>query len=381
VRWSRTLAAAYLALLTGKAAAALVGARRAPAAREPAARELDDVLVAQPVLSGDPDLRAALEDNLRALAGARFCWLVDDDDPEGQRVCHDLASGHACVDVVVCAPAPLGVNPKLWKLQRALDSADDDTVVVVLDDDTRLPRASLGALLGGLGQGPGEGTVATGLPSYLPADGLWGRLVEQFVANNAALTYLPLRPITLNGMTWAARAGDLRRLGGFEPVLHSLTDDLAVAGLVLDARERIVQTASPQWVSTHVPDAGSYARIMHRWFLFATLLLRRQPPRMVATISALHGLPPLLLWAVLLGARRDPRAFLLVLAARAGTLAAVQRLVHGRVLHRPLVSLAAELAQPLHLAHASVRRTIVWRSRTFRVLDERHFVPVERTVR
>jgi ceramide glucosyltransferase len=377
MRWSRTFAAAYLTLLAAKTVAALIGARRAPAAREPAAAELGTVLVAQPVLSGDPGLRAVLDDNLRELAGARFCWLVDDDDPEGRRVCRDLAARHERVEVVVCPPPPAGVNPKLWKLQRALDSAADDTVLLVLDDDTRLPRPSLGALLDGLH----DGTVATGLPTYLPADGLWGRLVEQFVANNAALTYLPLRPITLNGMTWAARAGDLRRLGGFEPVLHSLTDDLAVAGLVLDAGERIVQTASPQWTTTEVPDTGTYVRIMHRWFLFATLLLRRQPPRMVATISLLHGLPPLLLWAVLAGARRDARAALLVLAIRAVTLAAVQRRIHGRVLHRPLVSLAAELAQPLHLAHASVRRTIAWRSRTFRVLDETHFHPVERAAR
>jgi ceramide glucosyltransferase len=366
-RWA---AAAYLALLAGKGVAALRGARRAPAAREPSSAELHTVLVAQPVLSGDPGLAAALADNARELAGASFCWLVDEDDPEGQRVCSSLAADFARVDVVLCPPVPDGVNPKLWKLQVALDSAADDTVLLVLDDDTRLPRGGLGALLDGLERA----TVATGLPTYLPADGPWGRLVEQFVANNAALTYLPLPPITLNGMTWAARAGALRRLGGFTPVMRSLTDDLAVAGMVRQAGEVIAQTASPQWITTTVPDAASYVRIMHRWFLFATLLLRRQRLPMTTAVTVLHGVPPLLLWVALL----DPPSALLVLGVRAGVLAAVQRRIHGKVLHRPAASVAAELAQPLHLVHATLRRTIVWRSRRYRVDSETDFRPVSR---
>lgn len=387
-------AAAYLALLGGKTVAALRGARRAPAARVPAPAELGRVVVAQPILSGDPGLRDGLADNLRELAGARLVWLVDDDDPEAQRVAADLADHH--VLVISCPPAPDGVNPKLWKLQIALEKCGDDDTLVVLDDDTRLPAASLGALLSGLE----DGMVATGLPAYLtgnPRTGRaifrppssnfpgrpgkstqWARLVEQFVDNNAALTYLPMKPVTLNGMTYALRVSDLRRLGGFEPVLRSLTDDLAVAGLVHSAGGSIVQTASPQWIATTVDGPEQYARIMHRWFLFATILLKRQPPAMVAAISGLHGTPPLLLWAVILGSARarSPLTAAVVLGIRAATLVGVQKRIYGRTLHRPVTSVVAELTQPAHLAHASVRRTITWRTRRYRVVDDADFTAV-----
>ncbi|WP_206050892.1 glycosyltransferase [Nocardioides speluncae] len=356
--------AAYLALLGGKTVATLRGARQAPAPRAPSDEELGRVVVAQPILSGDPGLRDALADNLRELAGAWLVWLVDDDDPEAQRIAAELADHH--VLVISCPPAPDGVNPKLWKLRRALEKCGDNDVFVVLDDDTRLPAASLGALLDGLE----DGMVATGLPAYLPSETLWARLVEQFVDNNAALTYLSLPPVTLNGMTYALRVRDLRALGGFEPVQRSLTDDLAVAGLVHGAGGRIVQTASPQWIATTVDGPEQYARIMHRWFLFATILLKRQPPGMVAAISGLHGTPPLLLWAVLAGSvrSRKPWPALVVLGVRAATLAGVQKRIYGRSLHRPVTSLVAELTQPVHLTHASVRRTITWRTRRYRVV-------------
>ena len=336
-------------------------------------------MVAQPVLSGDPGLRGTLADTRDGLAGARVTWLVDHDDPEGREVCAGLADGRDDVTVDVCPPAPEGVNPKLFKLARALATLDDDDVLLVLDDDTRLPAASLGALLTALGPAAAaRPVVATGLPAYLPAEGPWGRLVEQFVDTTSALTYLTSTPLTLNGMTWAARAGDLRRLGGLEPVLHDLTDDLAVARLVLGGGGRIVQTASPQWVSTTVPTAGDYVRLLHRWMVFATILLRRQPPCVAARVVALHGLPPVLLGVAVVGGAvaGAPLTAALVVVGRSLVVAGVQRRVLGRVVHHPLLSLAAELLQPLHVAHAVTRRTVRWRTRTYRVVDATTFRPV-----
>jgi ceramide glucosyltransferase len=380
-RLTNAAAFGYLALQSGKAVATLREASRAPAAVEPSGAAIADVVVVQPILSGDPGLEEALRDNLLALAGARFCWLVDEDDPEAQRVVGLLADQLARsgdtgtrLEVVVCAPAPDGVNPKLAKLQPALDAAGDDEVFLVLDDDTRLPRTSLGALLGGLDRA----TLVTGLPGYLPGRTVWARLVEQFVDNNAAMTYLPMAPVTINGMTWAMRVADLRAIGGFTPILRNLTDDLAVAGVVLGSGGTICQTASPQWITTSVDDAGHYVRLMHRWMLFANLLLRRQPPTAVAQISVLHGTHPNLLWAVVVGSVRERRVapLLALLTGRALLLRHLQRRIHGRTLHRPALSIVSELAQPLHLGHGAVQRTIRWRTRTYRVRSDDDFSPV-----
>lgn len=366
-----TLAAlGYLGLQAAKAAITLRTASRAPAAVDPGDDAIRKVVVVQPILSGDPGLEDALRDNLLALDGARFCWLVDEDDLEAQRVVARI--GHVDrVEVMLCPPTPDGTNPKLAKLQPALDRAADDEVLLVLDDDTRLPRASLGALLGGLE----SATLATGLPAYLPGSTPWAQLVEQFVDNNAAMTYLTLAPVTINGMTWAMRVADLRALGGFTPILRNLTDDLAVAGAVLRSGGTICQTASPQWITTTVDSPGQYVRLLHRWMLFANLLLRRQPVRTVAAISVLHGTHPNLLWAVVVGAVRErrPGPLLAVLGGRALLLRLVQRRIYGRSLHRPGVSLASELVQPLHLAHGAVQRTIRWRTHTYRVVADDDF--------
>jgi len=372
-RWLAPAAAAYLALQAGKTAAALRAAARAPAAAEPADDEIAQVVVVQPILSGDPGLEDVLRDNLLALDGARFVWLVDEDDPEARRVVDRIGPAPR-LEVRLCPPAPDGVNPKLAKLQPTLEACADDEILLVLDDDTRLPRASLGALLGGLRRA----TLATGLPAYLPGRTPWARLVEQFVDNNAALTYLPMAPVTINGMCWAMRVADLRALGGFAPLLRNLTDDLAVARAVQRGGGTICQTASPQWITTSVDSPGHYVRLLHRWMLFATLLLRRQPVRTVAAISTLHGVHPSLLAAVLAGSlrARRPGPLAALLTGRWLLLRLVHRRIYGRSLHAPAPSLVSELLQPAHLVHGATQRTIRWRTRTYRVRADDDFSPV-----
>ena len=103
----------------------------------------------------------------------------------------------------------------------------------------------------------------------------------------------------------------------------------------------------------------------------------------MAQISVLHGTHPNLLWAVVVGSVRERRLLplLLVLGGRALLLRHLQRRIHGRVLHRPVLSVVSELAQPVHLAHGAVQRTIRWRTRTYRVRSDDDFSPVGRPVR
>lgn len=374
------LAAAYLALQVGKSLLALAAARRQARELPPAIGA--GVAIAQPILSGDPRLAAVLEANVRELPAARFLWLVDTDDPEAQAVCRDLAGRHpeAKIEVLVSPPPPDRINPKLWKLERARPLVRE-AVFLVLDDDTRMPAATLAALLDALSTHP----LATSLPGYLDDGRRPSRLLAQFVNNNAALTFLPLLPVlpplTINGMAYALRTDFLDSLGGFAPLLQSLTDDLAVAERVLAAGGRIYQSARPHWVETTVRDGRHYLQLMHRWFLFALLLIRKQRIGIAALVSALGTLPPLLLGALLLAVAASPSgpaAGLLVLtfALRSLGLATLQRAVYGRRLHAPLSSLLSELTQPFHLLHAVAWRRIVWRTRRYRVYDDRHFEAV-----
>jgi ceramide glucosyltransferase len=167
------------------------------------------------------------------LPAAHFLWLVDADDPAGEGTCRTVAATApgTRIDIVVLPPAPAGTNPKLWKLEAAR-AATDAPAFLVLDDDTRMPAATLAALTAALERHD----LATSLPVYRAGAGWPSRLLAQFVANNAATTYLPLvpwlAPITINGMAYLLRRSRLEAMGGFAPLFPHLTDDLAVAARV-----------------------------------------------------------------------------------------------------------------------------------------------------
>jgi ceramide glucosyltransferase len=130
----------------------------------------------------------------------------------------------------------------------------------------------------------------------------------------------------------------------------------------------ICQTPYPQFIATSVHDLRHYRALMHRWFVFALLLLREQSAAWTLAITVLHGLPPLLLWTMLIAASASVSAslaLLFVAALRAVTLIAVQRKLTGRSRHSPLLSIVSELLQPLHLLHALVSRRILWRTRRY----------------
>jgi ceramide glucosyltransferase len=421
-------AGTYLILLTGKAILALRYARSYPKPQptaSPRRQDLAKATIVQPILSGDPDLEAALADNLRQLPEARFLWLLDADDDEADRVTARLQRAHPAqrIERCTCPEAPPGINPKLFKLERVRDMVTDGAFVVV-DDDTRLTREGLAALLAALDpldpidtgealdardpSGAPEAldaqtrtharrrTLATGLPCYLDRDGLPSRLLAQFVNNNAALTYLPLLafapPPTINGMTYAMTPSGLRAIGGFAPLWGNLTDDLALARRVLSTGGTIAQTPYPQFIATTVRDLRHYRALMHRWFLFALLLLREQSTAWTVIITLLHGVPPLLLWLTLIativvpvgeglflragaGSRLALMATLALVVFRAVTLMMVQRMITGRSRHAPVLSIVSELLQPLHLIHALCQRRVTWRTRRYEVRANDDFRP------
>jgi ceramide glucosyltransferase len=208
--------------------------------------------------------------------------------------------------------------------------------------------------------------------------------LAQFVNNNAALTYLPLlpaiAPVTINGMCYGLRCDYLRGLGGFGPIRHVLTDDLAMAERVRAQGGRIRQSIARVEVQTNLRDCRHYVQQMHRWYLFALLLFARQRIALNIVLGLLYAAHPLVLWALFIRAAVQPSATGLLtiaalLALRAAVLAMLQKNLTGRPRMRPLLSILSELLQPLHFLHALCRRTIAWRSRCYRVRANDDFTP------
>lgn len=375
------LAAFYVSVLLLKAWLALSYADTLPESPQDSLPPGTLTLV-QAILSGDPLLQTRLEANLRALPEQDFLWLIDDDDAEGQRLATALKAAHptARLRVESCPPCPDATNPKLWKLQRAAGLVQTP-LFCVLDDDTTLPEPSAVALA----VAAAHHTVATGLPCYLSSGDVPSGLLSQFVNNNSVFTYLGtsrlLPPFTLNGMGYVLRREELAGIQNFEPILHELTDDLALATLVLKQGGSIQQSKAPLHVQTGLRNFSHYLQLMHRWYLFTLLLLQRQSIPVQMLIFVLHGLPPILFIVLLIHVLVSASVvawlcWVCVLVIRAWVITAMHRRFFKLPLHRPGLSVLSELMQPVHLVHALTCRTIRWRTRRYKVRDTNDFSAV-----
>lgn len=338
----------------------------------------EKVTIIQPILSGDPTLASVLETNVIALEQASFMWLIDDNDAVAKNIVNHIQQCYPDKKITVRSfpQAPEGINPKAFKLEHAWREADNE-VILVLDDDAMLSAAALAQLLAEMG----EDTLVTALPYYTQTGSRYSALLAQFVNDNSALTYLPLLPwlppLTINGMCYALTTKTLASVGGFAPIQHHLTDDLAMASLLNQHQIRLIQSTALVKIQTHLSNGKKYIQQMHRWFLFATLLLREKPLKINVLIFLLQGLHPLLLWLMLLNAFSHPLIFIGCLAIRQLAIAKVQQEMTADIRARPVLSLLSELLQPLHLFHALCNRTIVWRTRRYRVLDNKRFISDE----
>lgn len=333
------------------------------------------VTILQPILSGDPTLGATLRANVIALEQADFVWLIDDDDEVARMTANQIKQQLAARNIIVmsCPAAPQGVNPKACKLERAWPEVRND-IILVLDDDAILSPEAFTLLISEVG----TDNLVTALPYYAASKECYSALLAQFVNDSSALTYLPLLPylppLTINGMCYALSRKTLEKVAGFAHIQHHLTDDLALASLLNQHQIRLTQSIALVKIHTDLASGKKYWQQMHRWFLFATLLLREKSLKINVLIFLLQGLHPLLLWGVLLLAFSHPLVALACLTLRHLALRKVQLALTEDIQPRPLLSLISELLQPLHLLHALCNRTIVWRTRRYRVFSNKNFV-------
>ncbi|MEO1526243.1 MAG: glycosyltransferase [Planctomycetota bacterium] len=366
------LLALYMSILTLKCGLALIALRTT----QTRGGGVDDAIasqitVAQPILSGDPNLPIVLRRQLEGLPPeVEFIWLIDEADTEGRRIATELAAEFKQVHVEYCPPCAIDENPKTFKLSRALNKCRRRWFVV-LDDDTEIAKESLVVAVESLA----ESQLYTGLPAYSVPDSGWGRLVAHFVNSHSILTYLPplvfAEPMSLNGMFYVVETERLRSVGGFDPLLHELCDDYALHRYVTKQGWKVTQGATFQRVSTSVDSFRSYWRLMHRWLVFSLLLTRDQALSRKIYLVTMLALPPLLLLVAVPLSLVHPISALVMacaLVVRHSLLRGMQ-VVAGMPLERFGfgLSLCAELFQPFQMASALWDSSIVWRGQRIRL--------------
>lgn len=369
--WYIFLAVVYAALNLGRLLLALSERQRKRATGSTPQPE-QAVTVLQPILGGDPALVDCLAANLRQAGGARYIWLLDSNDKEGQAAAGEALARAAAagikadVNLDIAPPPAPGLNPKAAKLARGLTKVET-TFVAVLDDDSMVAVGALGRAAGLAA----PNCLVTGLPLYAARSSVWSRLVTGFVNANATLTYLPASRLglsrTVNGMFTAMRTEDLRRLGGFTAIDREVTDDYALARLFRNDGGRVVQADMPVTIVTSVENADHYFSLMRRWMVFARLYLRENISVSLLALVLLPGLLglPLLLAAALAGLG----ALLAAVILMAVKALAVQQLRGGGPPTDLIFDLMAELLMPVHAFTAALGgNRILWRGRRM-VLD------------
>lgn len=361
-------AAAYLVIHFAKAILSLRYFNKHQETQEAAA----SVTVLQPILGGDPFLETALKNNLNSAPdNAHFLWLMDIDDQPGNQAAERVATEFPNrVSILRCSPCPREMNPKAWKLHSVLDSIESD-FVAVLDDDTTLNAHHLNRAISKLN----KCDIYTGLPHYTAGNSFWSSLVAHFVNNNSIVTYLSLlnwiRPITINGMFYVMRTSTLLGYGGFKPILHELCDDYAMAKLVRKHQGRIYQGVTSQTVQTSVNGGRRYFQIMHRWFVFANVLVNDQSFAMKCLLLMILGLPPLLFigsFALLAGGWWGLLALIVILAIRHLVIISLHRkFFPERIPHSFGMSIISEFLQIPHYIHSRISPVIQWRRHRIRV--------------
>lgn len=368
----------YLLILLFKAVSALAYAKKN--------RELgtcdDPVTVLQPILGGDSLLQNTLKANVQKTGtNVQFLWLLDQDDIQGwtaAQSAHKLAPDR--ISLITCPPCPEDINPKSWKLHYGLAKTTAETIAV-LDDDTQLSQGQLGKAVACLK----HCDLYTGLPCYFIGDCLWSSLLAHFVNNNSIVTYLSvpawISPLTINGMFYVMSKATLLRYGGFSAIQNSLCDDYALARLVTSQGGVIQQGVTAQSISSSVNSSRQYFKIMHRWFVFAKVLLQDQSIRIQCLLLITLGLPSLLLWisgGLLLTGWPGFAFFGVLLVARDLILRILRKKIfQERMRFSSFLSILSELLQTIHYIHSCLSPVIQWRRHSLRVHRDGTFSKAE----
>lgn len=339
--------------------------------------DLSQITIVQPILSGDPTLESNLIYNLQANPEIKFLWLIDNNDLFAQELTkslkNDFKDNH--IEILSYIDCPAKINPKVFKLNQGLKKVFTD-YVIILDDDAFLPSDTLNDLIINLK----KNDLTTALPIYLDNGNFWCKLMAQFVNNNSAMTYLPLlhffKPVSINGMCYAMRLTTIQKLNYLEGILNFLADDLSLALFMKEKKMDLYQSRKNVILQTNIDNSDRYMALMHRWFLFAKLLWKKQSLKEKSIIALLYALPPVLLWFIVLYSVRDLHFIILplFLIIRFLLIKWVHKAVFNKNdLHDPGISILSELMQPVHLFEAIAIKTIMWRSHIYRVESNEDF--------
>lgn len=235
--------------------------------------------IVQPILSGDPRLEEDLRANLENTKEMNFIWLIDKKDFVAQETADKIlkeASFKKRVQIIKVEEVPQEINPKIFKLNFALEYIKTE-YTIILDDDSVIDKRYLKELA--FYENEEDEKIITGIPYNYGNKNFYSKLLAAFVNSNSFLTYFTMAELkenkSINGMFYIIKTNILKKYNIFEEIKYFLCDDLALASFLLEKKVKIVQTRIFCNVRTTIPNFKKYILQMKRWLLFSNIYMKK----------------------------------------------------------------------------------------------------------
>ena len=255
------------------------------------------ITVLQPILSGDIRLESDLRSNLENTSMMKFIWLIDNDDTVAKQICDKILNDNYKnrVKIIEVEPVPPNVNPKVFKLEKAISNVKTE-YTIILDDDVVIDMEFFNRINLYLNT---KEVLISAIPYNYDNKTFFSKLISAFVNSQSFFTYFTMAYLkqtkTINGMFYMAKTDIFIKYKAFENIKYYLCDDFALASFLRSKNVELIQSAIYCNVRTTVTNLRAYVRLLKRWLLFANVYMSEEISINFVIFALLPNMLPLAL--------------------------------------------------------------------------------------
>lgn len=338
------------------------------------------ITVIQPILSGDIRLESDLLSNLKNTSKMKFIWLIDNDDTEAKKVCNNILKDNYKnrVKLIEVEPVPPDINPKVFKLEKAISQVDTE-YTIVLDDDVVIDMKFFNRIDLYKEILNSKEVLISALPYNYNNKTFFSKLISAFVNSQSFFTYFTMAYLkqtkTINGMFYMAKTDIFIKYNAFENIKYYLCDDFALASFLRSKNVELIQSTIYCNVRTTVTNLIAYIRLLKRWLLFANVYMSEEISISFVIFTLLPNILPLalIITSLFYGLNYTLIAILILLIKGFISYIFRHHLLHKKEsLNVIFFELLQELTLPIIYFYTLISKpVIIWRNKRIRVSKDK----------
>ena len=199
------------------------------------------------------------------------------------------------VKIIEVEPVPPNVNPKVFKLEKAISNVNTE-YTIILDDDVVIDMEFFNRINLYLNT---KEVLISAIPYNYNNKTFFSKLISAFVNSQSFFTYFTMAYLkqtkTINGMFYMAKTDIFIKYNAFENIKYYLCDDFALASFLRSKNVELIQSTIYCNVRTTVTNLIAYIRLLKRWLLFANVYMSEEISINFVIFALLPNMLPLAL--------------------------------------------------------------------------------------